>query len=163
MSFRPVVLSFALALSAVAGCDAESGDEGFGDMELRGSHVGTAECVRSQGYWKTHNSYSTQRSRRIPWPIVEDTEGCGSTWYLWMKQTPARGDHWVILVHQWVGAMLNKYNGAPVPPEVKNALIDGLHLLKMCEIEDEDAAEATDLAKLLEKYNTGKLGVPHCE
>jgi hypothetical protein len=119
-------------------------------------------CTRTQGYWRNHNVYAEQPNNQIPWPISEDTIGCGDTWYNWLWVEP-QGDAWVIVAHQWVAAQLNWGSGAPVTPEVEQAIYDGGAFLSACSVSEEDRAAALEVAALLDAYNNGEAGVASCD
>lgn len=115
-------------------------------------------CTRTRGYWQTHHQEGIAQEQ--PWPIPETTELCGIPWVeiLW---TPASGDPWTILAAQWIAASLNVESGAQAPAEVATALEDGRAILESCG--EGDAAESLELADLLDRFNNGLEGVPHCD
>jgi hypothetical protein len=121
-------------------------------------------CTRTQGWWKNHNKYS--KKNRIPWPAPcgEDNKLCGRTW-LSILQTSPRGSAWYILAHQWVAARLNQCRGACVPRGVQAALDEATDLLEdnCCRIPSSKRSRAIALADLLDDYNNGLAGVPHCD
>src|SRR5690606_11871865 len=126
------------------GC-AASGEEGFEIVE-RGAEVQVKPCTYTQGYWKTHNAYAKQKHKQHPWPLWEDNVGCGDTWYNWLRDVPNGGDHWLILGHQWITALLNQAQGAPVPQNVEEAIWQAQILLSECELSDEDVEQAMAIA-----------------
>lgn len=152
-------VTLALPFTFACAVDDESGFE----IVERGAEVEQKPCTYTQGYWKTHNSYAKQKHKRHPWPLWEDNVGCGDTWYNWLNEPPSGGDHWLILGHQWVAAMLNQAQGAPVPQNVQDAIWQGQILLSECEIADEDVEEAMAIATLLDDYNNGIIGPGHCD
>lgn len=125
----------------------ESGDQG---------------CTLTQGYWKNHNAEANQPNNQIPWPIDEDTQLCGQGW-LDILQTPAAGDAWYILAHQWIAASLNVASGASTTPEVDQALADGEAMLSTCAEDAGDQGAATTVSDVLDEYNNGVVGPGHCD
>ena len=128
-----------------------------------GSSGGGCDCVRTQGYWKNHSAHATNPSQQIPWPISEETPICSSTWFE-VINTPPQGDPWFILAHQWIAAKLNQASGADT--SVLGGALDeaGDLLANNCNgMSDADAARAIDLSSLLDDYNNGRSGPPHCD
>jgi hypothetical protein len=119
-------------------------------------------CVRTQGYWKNHSSHASNPSQNIPWPISEETPICSTTWFDAINTTP-RGDPWFILAHQWIAAKLNQASGADTSvlggdlDEAGNLLADNCNGLS-----GDDATRAIELAGILDDYNNGLSGPPHC-
>lgn len=150
-------LGLTLGLS-IAGC-AESNDE---FVVTRGGKHKPEHCTRTQGYWRTHNIYAAQPNKQTPWPISEDQIGCGDTWYNWLWAEP-NGDAWIILAHQWIAAQLNWGSGAPITPEVEDAIYGGAAYLNFCEVSDEDREAALEIAAVLDAYNNGNAGVASCD
>lgn len=129
-----------------------------------------AGCTLTQGYWKTH-SHHGPAPEDPTWFDIGDVDGdgtsegadedffdSGQTWYevLW---TPPAGDPFYILAHQYIAAILNIESGASSPSAVDTALaqaedyFNGQTLTKK---------QITDLAKLLDQYNSGIIGPGHC-
>lgn len=130
-------------------------------------------CTLTQGYWKTHPS---------AWPVPGLT--IGGVWYakaqlLNFLKTAPRGDASIILGHQLVATLLNQASGASAPPEVQSAI--GGAQAWMAANADADGTlpfgirptadgvpnpaawdEAINLAAVLDAYNNGNAGVPHC-
>lgn len=141
----------------------DSGDkEETGDLGEGGETGETEGCTRTQGYWKNHSANETKPNRQIAWPIAEDTDLCGTSWYDWLH-SPSHGDAFVILARQWIAASLNGAAGVTVPADVQTAIDDAGALLAGCSISDADRGTALDLATTLDDYNNGALGVEHCE
>jgi len=118
-------------------------------------------CTKSVGYWRTHNSYATEPALQEPWPIVEDAQLCGRT-YFEIVNTPPKGDAWLILAQQWIVALLNVMSGAGLPPDVYQALWDAEELLWDCSIDPSEREEAIGLAEILAAYNEGLMGPSPC-
>ncbi len=130
-------------------------------------------CTLTQGYWKTHPS---------AWPVPGLT--IGGVWYtesqlISLLKTAPRGDASLILGHQLIATLLNQAGGAYAPPEVQTA-IDGAQAW-MAANPDADGRlpfgirptadgvpnpqawdDAINLAAVLDTYNNGNAGVPHC-
>lgn len=157
-----------LALTAVAislsACAIED-DEGGEGFEFRVDAVGQDKCVRNELYWKYHHQYAQNPAKKIPWPVpnAERHVACGRPLLGWISMPP-QGNVNVILGHQYISARLNLAAGAPVPPDVDTGLVEAVGLLAQCNIVDEDdIADALELADTLQAYNDGLLGVPACE
>jgi hypothetical protein len=118
-------------------------------------------CTRTVGYWKNH-----------PWPsgfwYMEEVStlnffDTGNTWSGILSVEP-RGDAYFILAHQYVAARLNQFEHSYVPPEVVNALQSAHDYFSLTPAARALVSRATIIqwANLLDQYNNGKLGVPHC-
>lgn len=96
----------------------------------------------TQGYWKNH--------------AFVQVEGVLDG-YSWQEvlNTPARGDAWYILAHQWIAAKLNfTYQNCLW----ENEIWDALQILsnnKPGEIPENLRSTAIDLAEKLDAYNNG--------
>ena len=128
-------------------------------LELTASCEG---CTYTQGYWRNHHRYSPRPNQEIAWPIDEDTELCGQTW-LENLRTPAAGNVFYVVSHQWIAASLNAANGASTPPEVVEALDTIEAMLADCEIDDSEREEALAHKDVLDFFNNGEIGPGHCD
>lgn len=130
-------------------------------------------CTYTLGYWKNH-----------AWPVhpafppstldtwEADNGWSGTPWYFFDTRlrwrtvlgTPPRGDAYYILAHQYIAAILNQQNGAYVPENVRMALMYSYRYFSMSPTERAavSRAQLTSTASLLDAYNNGRLGVPHC-
>lgn len=120
-------------------------------------------CVYTQGYWKNHPD---------DWPSGYHPDDAffssGKTW-LGVLETPAGGNAYYILAHQYIAAVLNKANGASVPPGVQTTL--DLATAWFNSYGPGDCASGgscglqKDWAKVLDLYNNGQYpgGPPHCD
>ena len=118
-------------------------------------------CTRTMGYWKNHAWPSGfWYMQEVPTLKFFDT---GSTWSGILRVHP-RGDAYVILAHQYVAARLNQSAGSYVPPEVVQALQGAHDYFSLTPASRAVFSRATIIkwADLLDRYNNGKLGVPHC-
>jgi hypothetical protein len=118
-------------------------------------------CTYTQGYWKNHNQYQTNRNQYIFWPISENTQLCGKSWLEWFDETP-KGNKWIVLAHQWIAAKLNVANNAS-DTAVADALIEAEGLLNGCTNLKDEAKKVNELSILLGDYNEGKIGPGHCD
>jgi hypothetical protein len=136
-----------------------------------GHDGGVVGCTRTQGYWKNWNVYAKQPHRQIPWPISEDMLLCDETW-LDILKTPTGGSSWYNLAHQYIPAKLNEADGATVPAHVQSALSTADSLLPSSCLAPPAmgghfpagalSSQALIIKNLLDSYNNGKEGVPHC-
>jgi len=130
-----------------------------------GSDAGVG-CSRTIGYWKTHNEFASKPSLQQDWPLPEDeyTLLCGKTWLSILNTPSSDGSAWTISAKQWIGTMLNLAAGASASSQVTGAVATLETLLKSnCGgFSKTEAAEALLLKDILDAYNNGKLGTPHC-
>lgn len=118
-------------------------------------------CTLTQGYWKNHTwvAHGPFSWEDPKWKFFDT----GSSWRSILYVQP-RGDAYYILAHQYIAARLNEQNGAYVPPEVRAALAGAYAYFSMSAADRAraDRAQLTAWANLLDRYNSGQLGVPHC-
>lgn len=127
-------------------------------------------CTLTQGYWKTHSSYGPA-TYDATWALVgEDTpfytSGLSYHGLLWTP--PAGGNAYLILGHQYVAAYLNGLNGASYPAHVQAAMAEAEAFFASGAtpadaLSASERAELVALAGLLDGYNNGHEGVPHCD
>jgi len=141
-----------------------------GDCAPKPSNPG---CTLTQGYWKNHawpEHPLFPPSTLATWDIDHgwDYQGwnffdTGLRWTQVLDVAP-RGDPYYILAHQYIAAILNQQNGAYVPDQVRQTLVDAYTYFSSSP--DGRAAydrnTLTTWANLLDQYNNGQLGVPHC-
>lgn len=118
-------------------------------------------CTYTQGYWKNHEE---------AWPV--DNLTLGSENYiiselLQILDEPVQGNGLVSLAHQLIAAKLNIANGAD-PTPIADAVASSDALIGALIIPPIGAgylspANTSNLVTLLDAYNNGLLGVPHCE
>jgi hypothetical protein len=134
-------------------------------------------CTLTQGYWKTHNmSFKGGAKADENWmsvgPLAEQTVFSALnplTWFQTFWTAPA-GNAYYNLAHQYMAAVLNKYNGASVPPAVQTALDSSSALFAAyspaqvgaLKVSSSVRKQFISLAGILGAYNEGKSGVPHC-
>lgn len=131
-------------------------------------------CTLTIGYWKTHSEFGPA-GYDATWGLLSDGAstlfaGTGRTWYevFW---TPIQTNAYYQLAHQDMAAYLNSLNGAPVPDEVVDAMnhawtdlltqYDG-NPYSMSQIRGKVRKDFVETAEILDAYNNGLLGVPHC-
>ncbi len=116
-------------------------------------------CTYTIGYWKNHPD---------DWPtdnlsIFSGDEAMDMLW------SPTKGNAYIILAHQYIGAELNVVNGTSVPDEVLAAWYLAQDLLVeymddgVIPKKTDDRALAIYLAGVLDDYNNGLLGPCHCD
>jgi len=117
-------------------------------------------CTGTVGYWKGHD-----------WPAGFDPEATfydaandsGFTWRGILDE-PVKGRPYVQLSYQYVAAMLNvQGNIAAAPAEVQEALnwADGYFVSHDIDSKA-DRSDVSHYAGILEDFNSGALGIPHC-
>lgn len=130
-------------------------------------------CTLTQGYWKNHdwpthpiytNSTLETWEEVNGWPELEwhffDTK---LEWKDVLSIEP-RGNAYFILAHQYIAAVLNQQSGAYVPEEVRTALLRSYEYFSMTAEQRARVSRDVILAwkDVLDRYNNGQLGVPHC-
>ena len=127
-------------------------------------------CTLTQGYWKqshhawpAHPLFSGTTLR--DWPFHD-------SWFFFdsrkswqqMLDTPTRGDPYYILAHQYIAAVLNQANGAPVPSAVRETLVKAYNYFASSPEVRATVSRAALIAwkDILGSYNEGRLGVRHC-
>ena len=130
-------------------------------------------CTLTRGYWQTHSSYG-------PAPYDDTWEAFGEntifflsekSWYDVMWTPPSGGNAYYQLAPQYIAAMLSIEKGAHAPQDVLDALDDAEDLFSTYTPTQVGAwrgnqgerGEFSRLASLLDDYNNGLLGVPHCD
>ena len=84
-------------------------------------------CTLTQGYWKTHSKYGPAKSDPT-WNLLQpngpDTTFfySGESWYQAFWTTPAGGNAYWVLAHQYEAAVLNQLNGASQPTHVQSVI-----------------------------------------
>ncbi len=132
-------------------------------------------CTRTQGYWKTKPG---------AWPVSSLVIGgvtYSKTQLLNLLKSAPRGDASLILADQLISSMLDAATGTSVPPTVQDAIddaqawmaankdADGLLAYGIGHTKDETLPnplvwdQAISLGAVLDAYNNGLLGPPHCQ
>jgi hypothetical protein len=131
-------------------------------------------CTLTQGYWKTH-SENGPAPYDDTWALLADGANTlflesGASYYevLWME--PKGGNAWIILSHQYIAAELNTLNEAYMCEDVEDDFNEALVLLEeydqlgdIPKNQKEDRARAIELYTILDNYNNGLMGTPHCD
>lgn len=115
-------------------------------------------CTYTQGYWKNHSN---------AWPATHSPNatfyGSGQTWLNVLKTPPKGGNIYYILGHQFIAATLNSANAASVPANVQTALTDAAAYFANPAGSPLTKTQLTAMSTLLDSYNNGNQGVPHCD
>lgn len=113
-------------------------------------------CTFTLGYWKNHTD---------AWPAGFSPDdpffSSGQTW-LEVLQSPVKGNVYYIVAHQYIAAALNIANGASVPANVQTAFNDAAAYLADPAGSTLTRDQLTAIAGVLDSYNNGFEGVPHC-
>lgn len=126
-------------------------------------------CTLTQGYWKNH-AWPTHPmwgpSTLATWPDIDGWKFFDTSieWPDVLDVEP-RGDAYFILAHQYIAAILNQQNGTYVPEQVRQTLVAAYDYFSLPEAEraDVDRQQLVAWATVLDEYNNGRLGVPHCD
>jgi len=147
-------------------------DNDFGNFKPLG-------CTYTQGYWKTHSMFGPAGPYDLTWDwkaggdaiFLDPTWDTGFSWYEMFNTPPAGGNAYIILAHQYMAAWLNIHNIDPLkmanPSVLGTAFADAEALLGSYMptdiLEPAVREQFIMLAELLDDFNNGLLGVPHCE
>ncbi|MGB9825908.1 MAG: hypothetical protein ACPLRU_04470, partial [Desulfofundulus sp.] len=131
-------------------------------------HVPCEGCTLTPGYWKTHSKYGPAPYDDT-WALLgEDTPffQSGQSYYQVLWTSPAGGNAYYILAHQFIAAKLNILNGAASTPAVDAALAWATNFFNTYKPTDKLSktlrAEVISYASLLDRYNNGYIGPGHC-
>ena len=87
-------------------------------------------CTLTQGYWKTHSEFGPapydSTWAQLPNGASTPFYYSGKTWYQVFQTSPAGGNAYYQLAHQYMAARLNVLNGAATTPAVDAALAGAL-------------------------------------
>ena len=133
-------------------------------------------CTLTQGYWKTHANPNKPKKFDDTWLMYmtngahNDFYGSGYT-YLSVMEAPSSKNAYFILAQQYVAALLNKAAGTFVPTVVADALSEAHDLysnylpnqIKGLKGDDPLRKRFINASEILDDYNNGRLGVPHCD
>jgi hypothetical protein len=122
-------------------------------------------CVCSWGYWKTHSSYGPA-PYDATWALIGENTPfflSNKSYYGVLQTNVSGGNAYYQLAHQYIAAELNKLRGAWMSDDVQ-AAYDRAHALFLLYAPNEVAAfyEVSQLASILDAYNNGLMGTPHC-
>ena len=128
-----------------------------------------ASCGYTQGYWKNHESaWPAPYSPNAQW-LSATHKVTGVTWDGLMGMSVKGGNSYMQLAHQWIAATLNRGTGAPMSASVVTVLNQGEAWLiantpaLTSSVPNLKNAQATAWASVLDDYNNGRLGTPHCD
>jgi hypothetical protein len=156
----------------LASAEIDSGNN-FGNYEMMG-------CTYTQGYWKTHSEYGPAPYDST-WSKLDDgadTEffNTGFSWYEIFHTPPKGGNAYVILAHQYMAAYLNSIKDenpaslATVTEQMATAesllteYFDNYNNRGVPYIPEGDDRElAISTAEILDMFNNGNYGPPHCD
>lgn len=133
-------------------------------------------CTLTQGYWKTHSVYGPAAKADPTWNLIAPSGPnspfflSGQTWLQQFNTSPAGGNAYYILSHQYAAAVLNQLNGAS-----STAAVDAAMAAAKSFLQTYTPAQAGALAKnsairtaavsnagVLDNYNSGLVGPGHC-
>jgi hypothetical protein len=113
-------------------------------------------CTFTLGYWKNHLS---------AWPAAFSPNATfytsGQTWIQVLNTSP-KGNAYYILAHQFIAATLNVANGATAPANIAQTLSDAATYFQNPGGSTLTKTQLTAMATLLDNWNQGLLGNPHC-
>jgi hypothetical protein len=125
-------------------------------------------CTVTQGYWKNHDwplHPIWPPSTLATWPDIVGWKFFDSDmeWPDVLNVEP-KGDPYLILAHQYIAAILNQQNGAYVPEEVRQVLVDAYVYFSSSPAERGTVSRDLLLRwkDVLDAYNNGRAGVPDC-
>ena len=133
------------------------------------------DCIRTQGYWKTHSKYGPAPYENTCESVGDDRGdspffGTGQSWYEVFWTEPKKGNAYYILAHQYIAAYLNALNGADtsdITDELKHAedLLDQYdgNPKSMANIRGFIRYDFIRTAEVLDDYNNGDIGPGHCD
>lgn len=131
-------------------------------------HVPCEGCTLTPGYWKTHSKYGPAPYDDT-WALIGENTPfflSGQSYYQVLWTSPAGGNAYYILAHQFIAAKLNILNGAASTPAVDAALAWATEFFNTYKPTDKLSktlrAEVISYAYLLDQYNNGYIGPGHC-
>ena len=139
--------------------------------ECNGNGNGGQGCTFTQGYWKTHGPAGCNPSGKPSvWPVNNLTLGTinySEADLCQILNTPVMGNGLISLAHQLIAAKLNVANGASDAPIAAtiiaaDALINGL-VIPPIGAGFLMTSATSALTSVLDSYNNGLLGIPHCD
>jgi len=130
-------------------------------------------CTLTQGYWKTHSKYGPAAKPDPAWNLLPGGLGpdtkfflSGKTWYQVFWTTPAGGNVYYILAHQYEAARLNILNGASSTAAVDSAIAWSTTFFNTytpsSSLSSSVKNAALAAATTLGNYNEGAIGPGHC-
>ncbi|HXI57292.1 MAG TPA: hypothetical protein VNO55_14585 [Polyangia bacterium] len=154
-----------------AGGDGSGGTVGSGGASGGSGGAGGGNqgpgCTRTEGYWKNHVD---------AWPVAALIVGqvnYSKDELVGLFMTETAGDASLILADQLFAALLNQAAGAAVPSAIANALSAAQYWMATHKDADgrlsygispssTDGSAAVALSAVLDDFNNGRAGTPHC-
>ena len=131
-------------------------------------------CTRTIGYWQTHSksgpgkaAYDSRWDNLKPSGEYTNFFNSGLS-YITVIASPVNGIAFYNLGQQYVGTTLNRLAGVTVPADVLSAYNEATGLFSALGKDVrafssiQQNARALELKNLLDAYNNGLKGVPHC-
>ncbi|MBC5993626.1 hypothetical protein [Pontibacter cellulosilyticus] len=117
-------------------------------------------CTRTQGYWKNH---ATGKKANPAWGSLHDDMffNSGMTYLQILNAAPKGGDAYIILAHQYIAAKLNVAAGASMPANVLTVYNNATTYFNGGS--SPSRSTLIQWAEILDAYNNGRMGVPHCD
>lgn len=120
-------------------------------------------CTLTQGGYKNNFNYLVIQAAGVALGSVGYTPAQVNT----ILGTPVRGNGLVSLAHQLITAKLNIYYGASAPAEVLTAIQQSDALIGSLVVPNVGLgsllpSQTSSLASVLDAFNNGLLGTPHC-
>jgi hypothetical protein len=152
----------------LAGSNGVVGSGAIDDIVFCKEQVVNQGCTRTQGYWKTHALGSKHYDNT--WAKITNANNfysTGMSYMVIMDTAPKKVSAYFILAHQFIATELNRLAGASITPVTSQ-----YNLAKQFFMNAAFGAEKwgsysrqdlIDWANALDKYNNGKMGVPHCD
>jgi hypothetical protein len=131
-------------------------------------------CTHTWGYWKTHAGYGPQPMHPA-WGVLGGPLtpffGTTKTYYEILEMSPLGGNAYIILAHQYIATELNGLDpdNPSLPDFVNENMTSAALLLQQYEgdiyipKDSPDRAIAIYIAGILDDFNNGLLGWPHCD
>jgi hypothetical protein len=135
----------------------------------------SAGCTLTQGYWKTHSIYGPAAKPDATWNLVGGPNATfflsGQTWLQVFNTSPAGGNPYYILAHQYEAAVLNQLKGAASTAAVDAAMARAKTFFNTYTPAQAGAlsksssirAAAVNDGATLDDYNSGLIGPGHCD
>jgi hypothetical protein len=132
-------------------------------------------CTLTLGYWKTHSIYGPAAKADPTWNLVGGPNAgffsSGQSWLQVFNTSPAGGNPYYILAHQYEAAILNQLAGASSTAAVNAALAAAKAFFQTYTPSSAGAlaknspvrAAAIANADTLDSYNSGLTGPGHCD
>lgn len=139
--------------------------------------VPVAGCTLTQGYWKNHAD--PEKHYDSAWDLITGSGGPGPNTVFFLsgisylevlRESPAGGNAYYQLAHQYIAAVLNQLKGASGTTEVQDALVSARGLLSVHTPAEIKGLKGNStlrqrfiiLAGILAGYNEGRTGPGHC-